>query len=254
MRRIQLTALFLLLLWSLVPAHAQPAYRIAPGDLISIDVFGEPDLSMERVRVPGNGAVSYPLLGEINVEGLTAPALERKLTAMLRDGYLRKPEVTVTVLEYRPFYVSGAVQNPGGFAYKEGITVEKAITEAGGFSESALREQITILREGVNESEPHAARLSDTVYPGDVINVKGQANANAVFYVYGEVGTPGSYPFREGLTVEKAIVLAGGFGARASKRKISIAREGDPPQRLERVDLDTKLQPGDVITIGASLF
>jgi polysaccharide export outer membrane protein len=255
MRRFLTIVPILLACWGILPAAASAEeYRLAPGDLISIAVFGEPDLSMDRVRVPAGGVVSYPLLGEIRVEGFTAQALAQNLTNRLLNGYLRDPKVTVTVIEYRPFYVTGAVESPGGYGYKESMTVEKAITEAGGFAESALRDQITVMREGDPDKTPRPVGLSDSVNPGDVVTVKGGASANAFFYVYGEVGTPGSYTFREGLTVEKAIVLAGGFGARASKRKISVTREGSPPERLESVELSTALQPGDVITVGASLF
>ena len=73
-------------------------------------------------------------------------------------------------------------------------------------------------------------------------------------FVQGEVRTSGRFEYVDGLTVEKAIVLAGGFGARASKRKIDIRREGEPPLELNRVKLTDPVLPGDIITVGVSIF
>ena len=160
------------------------------------------------------------------------------------------------MLSYRPVYVRGAVARTGAFAYKEGMTVEMAITEAGGFEGEP--ERITIVREGQSEDEAVVAELNTQVVPGDIILVgTGTGGAAGVFYVYGEVKRPGSYSYRAGLSVEKAIILAGGFGARASKRKIKIKREAEgegAPKLLRRVPLDAKIERGDIITIGASFF
>ncbi len=249
--------LFLVLLAALfapVVVASPGEYRIAPGDLISITVFGEEDLSLERVRVAANGMVSFPLLGEVQVRNYTARGLEIRLTNLLRDGYLKKPKVTVSVLEYRPFYIKGGVKGTGAYPYQQGMTVEKALTLAGGFTADAAESKITIVRENSLSPEPIPADLTTAVLPGDIINVGTAEVAGTYFYMYGEVRKPGSYKYREGLTVEKAIVLAGGFGARASKRKITLARESEAGTERFRVKLNTPIEPGDVITVGQSLF
>lgn len=246
-----------MLLWAfLYPSvgKAVEEYRIAPGDLISIKVFGEPDLSLDRARVASNGAISFPLLGEVRVEGLTARQLEQKLTALLKDGYLKKPEVSVAILEYRPFYINGAVASPGSYGYQEGLTVEKAIALAGGLTKEADRSRISVVREGGRDKKPVTATPRTPVYPGDVVNIGRLDSSNKVFYVHGEVRRPGAYPYREGMTVGKAVALAGGLTKRASKRKISIMREGENGQARIRGTMDSAIQPGDVIDIGQSIF
>ncbi|MDH3690445.1 MAG: SLBB domain-containing protein [Gammaproteobacteria bacterium] len=236
-------------------------YRVAPGDVLAITVFGEPDLSVPEVRVPANGAISYPLLGEVIVANLTASELEQQMTGLLLDGYLRNPRVTVTILQYRPFYVRGEVKEPGAHSYAEGLTVDKALVLAGGPLETADLAAVGLLREGDSDNQPDLVTHSALVQPGDILTVPSlpepeeeQEEQVSYIYLYGEVTAPGSYEYHNGLTVEKAIALAGGFAPRASKRKIKITREADPPQTLKRVELREPVMPGDVITVGASLF
>lgn len=238
-------------------AHAadeRQEYRLGPGDRISVTVFGEPDLSLAEARVAGNGTVSYPLLGEINVRDVTARDLEIRITQLLQNGYLRKPLVNVTILEYRPFYVHGEVKSPGGYAYKEGMTIEKAVAVAGGFTAQASKEKIFLAREGTQAEKVKVSDLNTALRPGDVVTVNAIETSGSFFYVAGEVKSPGGYTYREGLTVEKALVLAGGLTARASKRKIKISRgEGSETESIN-VEMSTLVKPGDVINVGESFF
>jgi polysaccharide export outer membrane protein len=145
-------------------------YRLGPDDIISITVFEEPDLSLKNTRVATNGRISFPLLGQILVEGLTVMELEAELTRRLADGYLRRPKVTVAVNEYRLVYVNGEVKRPGGFSYRDGLTVRKAVTLAGGFTERASPNKITLIRE--NElGRSKKVYLNDRLRPGDIITV-----------------------------------------------------------------------------------
>jgi polysaccharide export outer membrane protein len=146
-------------------------YRLAADDRVSITVFGEPDLSLEKVRIATNGTISIPLIGQIKVTGLTASQVEKKVAALLADGYLKKPGVTVSIAEYRLFYITGEVKNPGGYGYRDGLTVHKAVSLAGGFSERANKNKISITHEDSND-EVEGVKLNDQVRPGDVINVK----------------------------------------------------------------------------------
>jgi protein involved in polysaccharide export with SLBB domain len=255
--RTQLTRLLLILAALAVFNGALQAaprgYHIAPGDLLSITVFGEPDLTMDKVRVAANGTVSYPLLGEIQVAGYTSRELESRITALLRNGYLKKPQVTVSVLEYRPVYVNGAVNSPGGYSYREGMTVEKAITLAGGLKNDANPDKITVVGADATDDKPAPAGMGTPVQPGDVISVGEKVVKKQQFFIQGEVKSPGAYPYQDGLSIEKAIALAGGFTARASSSKINVVHESDPDQTV-RENLRAPVQPGDVITIGAGLF
>lgn len=250
----RLLVLFAALLAFHTAAVAAPSgYRIAPGDLLSITVFGEPDLTLDKVRVADNGTISYPLLGEIQVAGYTSRELQDHITALLLNGYLKKPQVTVSVLEYRPVYVNGAVESPGGYGYREGMTVEKAITLAGGFKTDANQNKITVIGANTTNEKPVPVGMSTPVQPGDVINVAEKVIKKQQFFIQGEVKSPGAYPYEDGLTIEKAIALAGGFTPRASHSKIDVVHESNANSTV-RETLRATVKPGDVITIGASLF
>ena len=233
-------------------------YYLEPGDLVSITVFGEPDLSIPSIRIPVSGNISYPLVGEINLIGKTVRSIELNLSHKLASGYLRNPTVSVSVLEYRPIFVRGAVNAAGQHPFSIGMTIEKVIAVAGGFSEDADVSKITFIRKTASGNQSQEAELGSPVSPGDIIDVAKSdivsKSATSYIYMYGEVSKPGSYEFRNGLSVEKAIALAGGFGIRASKKKINISREGNPPVKIKRAQLTDKIMPGDVITVGASLF
>lgn len=160
---------FLLLCTSLFAANAAE-YFIAPDDRLNVIVFGEDDLSVADIRVATDGSIAYPLLGVIQVSGLSARQLEQKITALLADGYLVNPRVSVSISSYRPVYVRGEVKSPGGYNYQEGLTVQKAITLAGGFTERASDTSITLANEK-QPDKPKDVGLNHRVYPGDVITV-----------------------------------------------------------------------------------
>ena len=166
---LKLNVLWLLIL--LVGGSAWAAdYKLAAEDVLSITVFDEPDLSVEEARIASNGVVAMPLLGEVKVTGMTTEQVAQHIESMLADGYLKKPRVSVSVFEYRQFYVHGAVEKPGGYSYQDGLTVQRAIVLAGGFTERASESKITLAREGApNNAFP--VTLNHQVRPGDVISV-----------------------------------------------------------------------------------
>lgn len=145
-------------------------YRLSSDDIISITVFNEPDLDVNEARISNEGTVSLPLLGQVVVEGLTTLQIEQKIASLLLDGYLKKPNVTVSIAEYRPFYINGEVVKPGSYPYRKGLTVEKAITLAGGFTERASRKNIRLISED-DQEESEKVSLNEPVSPGDIITV-----------------------------------------------------------------------------------
>ncbi|MEM9151916.1 MAG: polysaccharide biosynthesis/export family protein, partial [Cyanobacteria bacterium P01_F01_bin.3] len=118
------------------PLESASSYTLNTGDTVQITVFEEPDLSIVGV-LDDTGSISYPLLGEIQIRGLTARELEEAIIAGLKGRLLINPRVNVSILEYRPFYVRGEVNSPGGYPFKPGLTVEKAVSMAGGFTSRA---------------------------------------------------------------------------------------------------------------------
>ncbi|RKZ81188.1 MAG: hypothetical protein DRR19_22565 [Candidatus Parabeggiatoa sp. nov. 1] len=223
-------------------------YHLGKGDLISIKVFGEEDFS-KTTHLSESGTISYPFLGELQLSGFTIKEIEQTITDGLQGDYLVNPKVTVTVLEYRQLFVNGEVKNPGGYAFVPGMTVNKAISLAGGFTDIASREEIFIIREGNTEAAPSLVNLKSYVGPGDIITVKEYKK----FFVNGEVKKPGGYDFIPDLTVEKAISMAGGFDKFASANwgKIYLIRDGG---KKTRVKLNTPVEPGDIITVEESTF
>lgn len=148
------------------------SYRLGAGDVVSIRVFGEDDLSREKIRLTDAGTVPYPVLGEIRVLGLTVGDLERRITDGLRGRYLVNPRVSVVVEEYRPFFINGMVGKPGGYPFQPGLTIRKAASLAGGFTERASMSKIFVIREGDVQQKPEKVDLSTPVYPGDIVTVE----------------------------------------------------------------------------------
>lgn len=146
------------------------SYRLGPNDSIRIEVFDEADLSTETA-VSGHGTIKFPLVGEIPVEGRTIKEVEETLAQRLEAGYLKNPKVTVSILQYRNFYVSGEARNPGAFSYREGITVLKAITLAGGWTDRAVKDKAKVLRVINGQQQILVVGMEDSVQPDDIIIV-----------------------------------------------------------------------------------
>jgi len=216
-------------------------YHLGKGDLIDIKVFSEKDLSM-KVRLSEEGIISYPFLGELDLAGLTVNEVENLISSGLDGDYLIDPKVTVAILEYRQLFVNGETKKPGGYDFVPGMTVNKAISLAGGFTERASRDEIFIIRDGDETATPLAAKLDTYIGPGDIINIKQYQK----FFVDGEVKKAGSYNFLHGLTVNKAISMAGGFTEKASRDEIVII-----PKNKGQIaaNLNMPVQPGDIIMI-----
>jgi polysaccharide export outer membrane protein len=147
-------------------------YKLAAGDVITIRVFGEDDLSREKVRLSDAGTIPYPVLGEVKALGLTIGEIERSITKGLDGRYLINPRVSVTIEEYRPFYINGMVDRPGGYPFQPGLTVLKAASLAGGFKERASFSKISIIRENDPQNLPRKVDINSPVNPGDTIFIE----------------------------------------------------------------------------------
>lgn len=143
-------------------------YRLGPNDVIKVQVYGEDDLTTET-RVSGDGKIGVPLLGVLEIKGLTVKETEELIAKRLSDGYLKNPRVSIYIIRYRNFYVSGEVKAPGGYPYEDGITVLKAVTLAGGFTDKASKGRIKIKRLKGKEEDTIPVKLEDPVLPGDVL-------------------------------------------------------------------------------------
>ncbi|GMV52051.1 MAG: hypothetical protein NBKEAIPA_02769 [Nitrospirae bacterium] len=227
-------------------AAAESGYRIGPNDVIRIQVYGEDDLTLES-RVGGDGKLNYPLLGMLQVGGQTTEDLQADLTKRLAAGYVRSPKVSVTIVRHRNVYVSGEVKAPGGFAFEDGLTVQKAITMAGGFTEKAAKNTLSITRRKAEKEELLSAQLHTPLLPDDTI-VVGQLQK---FYLMGEVTRPGPYPYpsEDQLTANKAISLAGGFTDKAERQVLKVTRVTESGALTVAIGPDDVVLPNDILAV-----
>lgn len=153
-----------------LPTVDQVQYRIGPGDRIQLTVFREEALSGE-FQVNEQGLMSLPLVGDIQAAGKTIPEFRADLTNLLGREFVRDPNVTLSVVDYRPVFILGEVENPGQFDYSENMTVFALVARAGGFTYRADQTVVMIRHE--NEAEETAYRLTSggAVLPGDTVRL-----------------------------------------------------------------------------------
>ncbi len=159
-------------------------YRLGTGDKVHVTVYGESDLTGDY-EVAGNGRIAFPLIGEVQAGGLTAPQFGNELTGKLSAGYLKDPRVAVEVTTYRPFYIIGQVNRPGRYAYADGMTAMNAVGLAGGFTSEATEADVYIRHEGQTKEVEMPANDTTAIAPGDVVRV-----AESPFWALMDVITP----------------------------------------------------------------
>jgi polysaccharide export outer membrane protein len=247
--------------------HAQDRqadYLLAPGDIIRVTVFQNPDLTVET-RVTENGTISYPLIGSVRVGGMTLPAAEQALAGALKTGgFLREPQVNIALLQNRGNQVSvlGQVNRPGRFPLETTNTrVSEMLAIAGGVT--ATGGDVATLT-GTRNGKPFrreidiaavflSNKLQDDaiVAAGDVIYVHRQP----LFYIYGEVQRPGSYRVERNMTVQQALAQGGGPTVRGTERWLRLHRRGpDGKVQVLRPTPQDAIEPEDIIYVRESIF
>lgn len=147
-------------------------YRLGPNDRTRITVFGQPNLTGEFM-LDGNGAVAFPLIGNINANGMTPRELQQAIAGKLDPDYLRNPSVSVEVLTRRPFYVLGEVQKPGNYPYVTDITALNAVAMAGGYTYRAKTTEFYVKRLDKDGKMVRVVAKPETIIrPGDTLEVR----------------------------------------------------------------------------------
>ena len=146
-------------------------YELDSGDQLRVIVFGQDDLSNTYV-VDQAGAITMPLIGTIPARGRTTNEIAANVETRLKNGYLRRPNVSVQVDKYRPFFAMGEVGVAGQYAFVPGMTVQQAVAVAGGFSPRADTTSVEVTRSIGGRVETGKLELSDPVLPGDTITVR----------------------------------------------------------------------------------
>jgi polysaccharide export outer membrane protein len=226
------------------PPQSGHQYQLGPNDVVRIMVFGEEDLTVES-KVGGDGIINFPLLGSVPIAGKTVNELQEYLAGRLAEGYVRSPKVTVLLVRYRNFYVHGEVKTPGGYPYEAGLTVQKAISLAGGFTEKAETRKIAATRVVGDRADTMILGMEAPIFPDDILAV----GLMQKIFVSGEVKTPGRYPYEPGLTVQKALSMAGGLTERTDLSSIKLTRFKEAGVETEPSAFETPVLPDDIITV-----
>jgi len=249
-----------------LPAYAQE-YIIGEGDLLKITVYDQADLTTEA-RVSGEGKITFPLIGEVQVANSTAADVERTIGRLLSEGFIVKPQVSVFIEEYKSKKVTilGEVAKPGIVVLRRTSTLLEVLSDAGGMTQNAsdtLFIQRKILLKGSNKNEDVtiAIDLRKLFEEGDVTANAAVQNGDSIYvpraafvYVNGEVRTPGAYKITKGLTVLKSITLAGGFSPKAGEGRTKIIRRSEKGEVTMKAKMDDLVMPDDVILVPESWF
>jgi polysaccharide biosynthesis/export protein len=258
----QVVTLALLLLVNAFVGIAKADYVIGADDALQIKVYGYEDLAVET-RVSGDGHITYPLIGEVDVGGQTIFEAETKIAGLLTSGeFIKDPQVTVTVLEYKSQQVSvlGQVNKPGLYPLESQSTLLDVIAMAGGVSQLG-DDRVVITRHKDNKAEKHevdlrlALEFPDnakllTVEKGDVIYVP----KAPMFYIQGEVQRPGAYRLEPKMTVAQALSLGGGLTLRGTTNGVEIQRHGEANTQNVDAEMTDAVIKDDVVVFEERLF
>jgi polysaccharide export outer membrane protein len=151
-------------------AGSEPGYRLGVDDRVTVIVYGEDSLSKEYPVGP-NGKISLPLIGDVQAAGRTATDVATEVQQKLADGYLRNPNVSITITNFRPFYIMGEVSKPGQYPYRDGLTVPAAVATAEGFTYRAQKRYVYVKHEGEAQETKVELTPGLVVRPGDTIRI-----------------------------------------------------------------------------------
>jgi polysaccharide export outer membrane protein len=146
-------------------------YRFDAGDRLRITVFDQPNLS-NTYQIDASGSLAFPLIGSVPARGKTTDQLQADIAGRLRNGYLRHPDVTVEVEQYRPFFVMGEVRNAGQYPYVAGMTAQTAVAISGGYTARADQSSVDITRQINGEIMSGRVPVTDPIRPGDTLYVR----------------------------------------------------------------------------------
>lgn len=239
--------------------------KINPGDIIKIQVYQNPDLTLET-RIQESGSISYPLIGYTNLAGKTLPEAEAQLAKALKvGGFIQNPQVNITITQQRRKLVSvlGMVGHPGQFPLEySNAHLSDVLALAGGVLQGGADSVIVTGQrpngEAWRQSIDIAALYLDGKVANDIPITGGEVvyvHRAPVFYIYGEAQRPGSYRIERNMTFVQALVTAGGPTQRGTEKKLKLLRRGADGKVVELTPEPSDLvQSDDVIFVRESLF
>jgi polysaccharide biosynthesis/export protein len=256
---------------------AMPDYVVGANDALTITVFDQPQLT-GRYIVQADGTFTFPLLGRLQVGSLTLQAVENLLRERLSKGYLKDPQVGVSVDQYRSqqIFVMGEVRSPGSLQFTGSMTLIEALARAGSTTERAGLEAVIVRSPQEGSAPADAATLARAQISNDAnvmrVNLetlqRGALSQNLMLrsgdtvfvpraetvFVSGQVNRPGEYVIRQGMTVRQVLSIAGGVTDRGSTRRIQIIRQVDGKETTVGADLQDRVQNGDTVLVRERYF
>ena len=264
-------------------------YEIGPGDVLHVVVAGQADMSGD-FKVDAEGSINFPILGRIKASDHTTLELERKLTTLLADGYLKRPQVAVSVAQYgsQKVFVTGEAQKTGPYPLKGDRSLQALLGDVGPLTPDAGHEVIVIrpaggaaagpvipsagaeggapgpalagqpleipgaevFRVSLRELQSGNPERNILLEPGDTVYFPRAAQV----YITGSVSRPGPYKYQEGMTLLQALTLAGGVTERGSAGRAKIVRiVGGKKQEIKPKQTDL-VQPEDLIVVPERFF
>lgn len=256
-------------------------YKVGANDVLNIMVYEEKDLSKDSVRVSGKGYISFPLIGQLKVSGLSTTDIERLITNKLAASqYLLNAHVSVTVSEYNSehFFVLGSVGTPGSYPLQARERILDAMSKVQGIGQEKASSRLMLIRT-LNPDTAKEQKLVINISLRDLLSRGDQASNIYLrdrdvlyvppvehYYIIGQVKTPGSYAIPEnGVTLVEAIGMAGGFTRIASRNSTRIIRVEDGVEKIIEVKVDAitdagqkihdvVIKAGDIIVVPESFF
>lgn len=247
------------------PVAAKTAeYRLGPGDTVKISVYNNPDLTTEA-EISEAGRISFPLVGEVAIGGLTRTEAEQAISKQLgAGGFVPNAHVNMLISQYRSRQVAvmGEVNKPGTYSITKATSIAEMLAIAGGISPKGSHLVTVIQRGAAGGSQRYEFDVRKLISSGDL---SGNAlvdkddiifvPAAPVFYIYGEVRQPGAYQLAPDMTVRQALAQGGGLTVRGTERGIRLERrDKDNEVVTRRPHLDDKLRPNDVLHVPESWF
>jgi len=251
--------MLLLGVWVNVASADEANYLLGPGDMLKITVYNNPDLTLET-RITETGNISFPLLGEIALGGMTASAAEKKLSNQLETGgFVKQAQINILVMQFQSKMVSilGSVYKPGRYPLDRTMNLTEVLALAGGVPADGS-DMITV----IDKSGKIEYDLRNIVK-----NADGSKNINLVggeiiyvprapmFYIYGEAQRPGSYRIERDMTVMQALAIGGGPTPRGTQRGVKLhRRNASGVVEVLKPELTDMVKQDDVLFIKESLF
>ncbi|HSD66844.1 MAG TPA: polysaccharide biosynthesis/export family protein [Vicinamibacteria bacterium] len=264
------------------PVPAPTDYQIGPEDILKVTVYGHEDLS-QTILVQPDGTFTFPLVGRVKGSDMTPAELEKKIAVLLARGFIRNPQVTVVVQEFRSktVYVVGEVARPGPYPLAGRTTLVEVLSKAGptpnaGAEVVVVRPHKTAVVSGpvlptdvaAGEGDPPEKPRAEVfrvavsaIQAGDLDkNLELQAK-DTVFvpqapkvFVTGEVRNPGAYGWFPGMTTRQLISLAGGLTPDGSDGRLKVVRQAGGKSKEDKIRLDEGVKPGDTVVVRRRLF